>query len=126
MPKRIQLKRTRGWRMPPGAVKVDRTTAWGNPWVVGAIGVPDAAESVRRFRAAVLGFHGGDGSWCRPVAHPDSYIGRIITRAPIELRGKDLACWCKPGEPCHADVLLELAASVTHQEETVSEPDTPS
>jgi hypothetical protein len=26
-----------------------------------------------------------------------------------ELRGKNLACWCKPGEPCHADVLLELA-----------------
>jgi hypothetical protein len=25
------------------------------------------------------------------------------------LRGKNLACWCKPGEPCHADVLLEIA-----------------
>ncbi len=26
-----------------------------------------------------------------------------------QLAGKNLACWCKPGEPCHADVLLELA-----------------
>ena len=26
-----------------------------------------------------------------------------------ELRGKDLACWCKIGEPCHADILIELA-----------------
>jgi len=26
-----------------------------------------------------------------------------------ELRGRDLACWCKPGAPCHADVLLEIA-----------------
>jgi len=26
-----------------------------------------------------------------------------------ELRGFDLVCWCKPDEPCHADVLLELA-----------------
>ncbi|MFZ5773087.1 MAG: DUF4326 domain-containing protein, partial [Thermodesulfobacteriota bacterium] len=26
-----------------------------------------------------------------------------------DLRGKDLACWCKDGEPCHADVLLEMA-----------------
>ncbi len=26
-----------------------------------------------------------------------------------ELRGKDLACWCKPDQPCHADVLLEIA-----------------
>jgi hypothetical protein len=25
-----------------------------------------------------------------------------------ELRGKDLICWCAP-DPCHADVLLELA-----------------
>jgi len=26
-----------------------------------------------------------------------------------ELRGKDLACWCPLDQPCHADVLLELA-----------------
>jgi hypothetical protein len=26
-----------------------------------------------------------------------------------ELRGKDLACWCRLDQPCHADVLLELA-----------------
>lgn len=26
-----------------------------------------------------------------------------------ELRGKDLICTCKPHEPCHADVLLDLA-----------------
>jgi hypothetical protein len=32
MPKRIQLSRNKGWRMPPGAVKVDRSTKWGNPW----------------------------------------------------------------------------------------------
>lgn len=32
----------------------------------------------------------------------------ILTRLP-DLRGRDLACWCKPGCPCHADVLLELA-----------------
>jgi hypothetical protein len=28
------------------------------------------------------------------------------------LRGKDLACWCPLSEPCHADVLLELANGV--------------
>ena len=26
-----------------------------------------------------------------------------------ELKGKNLACWCKPGTPCHADVLLRMA-----------------
>lgn len=34
-------------------------------------------------------------------------------RSPLpdlaQLRGKNLACWCGPGEACHADVLLELA-----------------
>ena len=32
MPERIQLRRTKGWRMPEGAVKVDRSTGWGNPY----------------------------------------------------------------------------------------------
>jgi len=34
-----------------------------------------------------------------------------FTRKAIraELRGKNLACWCPIGEPCHADVLLEIA-----------------
>jgi len=31
----------------------------------------------------------------------DFYLG--------ELRGHDLACWCPLDQPCHADVLLELA-----------------
>ena len=25
-----------------------------------------------------------------------------------ELKGKNLSCWCKIGQPCHADVLLEF------------------
>jgi hypothetical protein len=28
---------------------------------------------------------------------------------PSELKGKDLTCTCKLSEPCHADVLIELA-----------------
>ncbi|MBM4480356.1 DUF4326 domain-containing protein [Rhodococcus hoagii] len=26
-----------------------------------------------------------------------------------ELAGRDLACWCPLDQPCHADVLLEIA-----------------
>jgi hypothetical protein len=33
--------------------------------------------------------------------HPLDLIG--------ELRGKNLACWCKLDQPCHADVLLRMA-----------------
>ncbi|MCB1343362.1 MAG: DUF4326 domain-containing protein [Pseudooceanicola sp.] len=102
------MTRHKPWRQDnPDAVIVDRTTMWGNPWRAGDDGVPDSAEAVRLFRAAVTGFDSG-GSWCAPQAHPESYIGKIISGA-IALRGKDLACWCPPDQPCHADVLLELA-----------------
>jgi len=89
-PVRIQLKRTKGWRIPPDTVKVDRSTKWGNPFNVTKH--HDAAEVVREFRSWVIGLLTNGTGY--PLA---------------ELRGKNLACWCKPGEPCHADVLLELA-----------------
>lgn len=101
MPSRIQLKRTKGWRMPAGAVKCDRTTRWGNPWRVGEPGIPDAAEAVRMFRVRLVGPFSG-------LAHPESYIGRIAADIGA-LRGRDLACWCGLDQPCHADTLLELA-----------------
>jgi hypothetical protein len=95
MAERIQLRRTKGWRMPPNTVKVDRTSRWGNPYRAGGQAfrhngfgkVKDAAEAVALFR--------------RRVAPHLSDIA--------QLRGKNLACWCRIGEPCHADVLLELA-----------------
>lgn len=31
-PVRVQLRRTKGWRMPENTVKVDRTTRFGNPF----------------------------------------------------------------------------------------------
>ncbi|SII07108.1 Uncharacterised protein [Mycobacteroides abscessus subsp. abscessus] len=34
---------------------------------------------------------------------------RIIRDRMTELAGHDLACWCPLDQPCHADVLLELA-----------------
>lgn len=104
MPQRVQLRRTAGWRMPPNTVKVDRSTKWGNPHRVGEPGVPDAAEAVRLFRR---GMGADDGPF--PIQpHPDSPCGRIL-RDLDQLRGRDLACWCALDEPCHADVLLELA-----------------
>jgi hypothetical protein len=91
MPKRIQLKRTKGWRMPENTVKVDRTTKWGNPFA--AIASRSLDEVVADFR--------------RMATHPNYHD-------VSELRGKNLACWCKPGAPCHADVLLELANATAH------------
>jgi hypothetical protein len=91
-PRRIQLSRARGWRMPANTVKVSRGPGmkWGNPFRVGLDG--DAEYCVHLFRA-----------WVEA-----EFLEGEIRR---ELRGKNLACWCKPGTPCHADVLLEIANS---------------
>lgn len=113
-PVRLQLSRRKGFNLQEhsrainglDAVNVARPGKWGNPWRVGESGIPDATEAVRRFRASVIGFD-TPNSFCPPIAHPESTIGKIIGSAH-ELRGKNLACWCGDG-PCHADVLLELA-----------------
>jgi len=90
MPQRIQRKRTKGWRKPEGAVIVDRTTAWGNPFKAGDPGIPDAQTAVDLFE-----------QWCAKNKPKDL----------DELRGKDLACFCSLDQPCHADVLIRLANS---------------
>jgi hypothetical protein len=90
MPERIQRRRTKGWRMPEGAVYVGRPTRWGNPYPVWETGGPELA--VAYYRAWL----GTDGAG-------------LAVRAGWELRGRDLACWCPLDQPCHADVLLELA-----------------
>lgn len=102
MPKRVQLRRSKGWRKPEGAVVVARPTRWGNPWRVGEPGVRTAAEAVAHFRERLVGPRAS--FYCETTSH----MGRI--RANIgDLRGKDLCCWCPLDQPCHADVLLELA-----------------
>lgn len=54
-------------------------------------------ETVECYRA----FIAGDGRW------PLDWKRAPMDVAP--LRGKNLACWCPLDEPCHADVLLEVA-----------------
>jgi hypothetical protein len=97
MPKRIQMTRQKPWRQDhPDAVIVARPSKWGNPYAV-ARDYPTPEQAVARFRAGL------DGR-----AHPESHMGRILADIE-ELRGKDLACWCPLDQPCHADVLLEIA-----------------
>lgn len=104
VPKRIQLRRTKGWRKPDGAIVVARPSIYGNPYPIGGrvstadgktYGPISAGDCVRAFR--LLFEYAG---WER-------YL-------PLEpLRGHDLACWCPLDQPCHADVLLELANGAT-------------
>jgi hypothetical protein len=79
-PHRIQRKRIKGWRMPPNTVYVGRPTRWGN-----------YEASLRLYDIQAR------------------YQNEVNPRWLDPLRGKNLACWCGPDQPCHADILLELA-----------------
>lgn len=96
MPKRIQRERTKGWRMPENAVYVGRPSKWGNPYKVGnEVIVNGERQWVYNAARAVVLYRERGAAW------------NEATRTA--LRGKDLVCWCKLSEPCHADVLLEWA-----------------
>jgi hypothetical protein len=51
-PKRIQRERTKGWRMPQGAIYVGRPSKWGNTWKVDDI-VADGGPRQYRPRCRV-------------------------------------------------------------------------
>lgn len=102
-PVRIQLSRAKGWRMPPNTVKVDRSSRFGNPFK------PDDVRVSGPAKGQALG-HAGAVKAFRTLMETNLRLAPVATIAELDLlRGKNLACWCKPGTPCHADVLLELA-----------------
>lgn len=124
MPERIQRRRTRGWRMPDGAVYVGRPTVWGNPWRPADV-APEwnltaeqrAEWAVERYRRelehwGLLSDYSAYVSDARWSAISDDFRDRGFSNmreATVVLAGVDLACWCPLSMPCHADVLLELA-----------------
>lgn len=132
MPKRIQRKRTRGWRKPEGAIIVDRTSKWGNPFKLeGDMIYCDASHRRKIFSSWVI-FDNHSlwdkdkgleqiiklyGDWFGGNLPDENYINHEIVRPSTfdmdeikrELKGKDLVCWCPLDKPCHADLLIEIA-----------------
>ncbi len=105
-PKRIQRRRTKGWRLPRGAKYVGRPTKWGNPFT------GKAKTCVEYYRQWITGaqtsFRVGDGVGLVRIPYWEE--ARFLRDHLHELRGHDLVCWCREDAPwCHADVLLELA-----------------
>ncbi len=65
-------------------------------------------ECVGLFRQALVAPTRQLHLWWRPdYTKPAQWL--TATDAVADLRGKNLACYCKPASPCHADVLLEIA-----------------
>jgi hypothetical protein len=99
--------------MPEGAVSVTRPGKWGNPFVIGgwyAIGIGNFL-----YLHAAEGYQDERYTKIETAEQAVSFYREYMNRSPKKreatsiLRGKDLACWCAVGQPCHADVLLELA-----------------
>ena len=104
-PERIQLSRKRGFRMPSDSVKVDRATRWGNPFHTHGDGYPmDKALAVELFRKQLK----DNGAFIARITGQGSMM-TTVEDIQRELKGKNLACWCPLDQPCHADVLLEIA-----------------
>lgn len=78
--------------IPPGAVLIDRTTRFGNPYRIGPDGT--RTECIAQFE--------------RDTLNDPEFIELIRN----ELCGRDLVCWCWP-KPCHGDVLLRIANELT-------------
>ena len=118
MTQRIQRRRTKGWRMPEGAVYVGRGSKWDNPYM--ARQCCSVTFYVRNLYDpalwTVFSRLSGDGvgpafrSRREAVIEAMRRFRKYAERCDLApLRGKDLACWCRLDQPCHADVLLELA-----------------
>ncbi|HTJ59543.1 MAG TPA: DUF4326 domain-containing protein [Devosiaceae bacterium] len=115
-PQRITFQRRKGFDLQGTsralnglpAKMVTRPGKWGNPFEI--------AEIARRFnldpkvaqqRAVAL-----HRQWMEGSLDPALDPGRPPPPAAeliAELGGHNLSCWCRPGEPCHADLLIELA-----------------
>lgn len=77
-------------------VRIDRDTAWGNPFVIGRDG--DREEVIAKYMKWVLTNDLDPAArWIKTNAH--------------KLYGKTLGCWCAP-QACHGDFLLDLAAEL--------------
>jgi hypothetical protein len=128
MAKRIQLSRKRGWRKPDGTVVVSRPSRWGNPFRLdGTVDIKllssDTLDSLVALTHLQLKWGDGQPTTQGAVAAYHLALLRGQLRVTIddvvrELSGHDLACWCKPGEPCHADVLLTIAGERSNPTET--------
>jgi hypothetical protein len=110
VPRRIQRRRTRGWTLAGaadpirGGKIVDRPSRYGNPCKVGLMqemGYEDPhAAAADNFRFWLAGSRSD-----APTDEADRRRERILADLHL-LRGKDLACTCRPDQACHADYLL--------------------
>lgn len=129
LPKRTQRKRSKGWKMPENTKYVGRPSKWGNPFKVGEESpflydeilqqygqswseYPTYIDTLNVLKYSIRGHEVEDNEAATILFR--EYLNWLQENKPTEykqliepLKGKNLACWCKIGTPCHVDVLIE-------------------
>jgi hypothetical protein len=114
-PQRMQVSRKAGFDLQATsralnglpAKLVTRPGKWGNPFTIDEVASRYGLDRLAaQAKAVALA-----GDWLRGSLDKKLSPGPPPSREEIraELAGQNLACWCRPGTPCHADVLIELA-----------------
>ena len=114
-PQRLQLSRHRGFNLQElsqainglPAKRVTRPGRWGNPFSIAETaekyGLDNDASQAKAVALCAEWLHGT----IDPELSPHTPPSRDEIRAA--LKGYNLACWCRPGTPCHSEVLIEIA-----------------
>jgi hypothetical protein len=109
--KRVQRKRTKGFKLPENTVCVNRGTKWGNPFKVVQSGKayavcdPDGNTLMDGFASKTSASAYAVGMYAGWLDHQLSPGGGLDLG---DLEGKNLACFCDLDTPCHADYLILL------------------
>lgn len=115
---RIQLSDERGWRIPAGYAKCDRTTRFGNPFSVTKSGHLNVVatyfekdEAPKTLSRVFIGWLAATRfatlQHRRWLLSPDQAEFRNAVRK--RFAGRGVACWCVTHQPCHGDTLAEVA-----------------
>lgn len=102
-PRRWQRSRRVSHATPDGSVFVGAPSKWRNPFTLASLrpdfdGVVKTATDLRALAVE---------EFTSAYLRGDLPFDRDEIRA--ELAGRDVVCWCRLDQPCHGDVLLEIA-----------------
>ncbi|OWL95592.1 hypothetical protein B7435_30380 [Mycolicibacterium peregrinum] len=131
-PQRLQRKRVKGFHLPDSSISVARPSRHGNPFrVVGLSVVGMSWPEVTEWDRAVVAMPDAEVLYtcapdrCAAVAHAVALYRQLLrfrqsNWSPARfdswlqpVRRRDLACYCALDQPCHADVLLEIAGGLS-------------
>jgi hypothetical protein len=120
MTTRIQRTRKKGFKLPPNTVCITRPGKWGNPFKVGetyrnsawiAAMFPDNPKyALELIETGITPANAKEAvEWFEISMEAMFRLDPDRTKEDLlKLKDKNLACWCKVGDPCHGDLLVEI------------------